>query len=232
MKRCLCAMLCTLLFLTGCYPKGSVADTDHYTPYYIADANVVWADNLNAAQFDRVSLVEQDIYGRQYFCYATYSVFLQCNIEIHLISQQAKAELAYYYPEDCYRIRTATDEPFTDEQTMQFKSRNDWNRPLSLEKCYIAEDTQETLVYGDTFQETLRRHLKLNDSYSVLFNDLEMLAENQQIYGAYVFTEQGEESYYILVYENSPSDRILACEEIDYASQYHDAIQEFRRKLE
>ena len=229
MRKLLCVTLCILLCLTGCGQKESVHNTGFYAPYYIADANVVWADKLNAMQFDKVSYVEKDGYGREYYRYTTYSVLLGGNIEIHLISQQAESERVYYYPDVCYIARLESAEPFTEEQQVLLKSRNDWNQPFSWEKCNVIEGTQKTLVYEDALGETLREYLKLDDSYGVMCNELEWLTENRQFYAACVFSEEGERSYYILVCEKTSVDTIIACERIYFSGDYQDVIKNFRQ---
>lgn len=229
-------LLVVIIFLAGCSRRESVKDTGFYAPYHIADANVPFADNLYTTQFDRVEKIEQDKYGRQYYSYQTYSILLNAQIEIHLISQLEENGVAYYYQDVCYLIRKIEGESFSEEDILQLKERNDWNCRLDMQKCSTisTDEWRSDLVYEDTFQEILLEYLGLNSNYNVLCHGLEHLSDNQQLFIAKVFcrdTQTQELTYeklYILVYENRRKQPIAICEEMELSLECQEMIQTFR----
>lgn len=237
-NRLICSLLFVLLLLSGCYPKGSVADTGFYAPYYIADVNVPYADHLSSSHFDRVELVEQDSYGRQYFKYKTYSSLLSSNLEIHIICQKAEENLLYYIQDGCYMACKVQDGLFAETDIMQFKSQNDWEMPFKAEKYSTTSNGyNKDLVYEDPFGETLMDYLKLNEEYAVLYNGLEKITDKCQLFIAETFRKKdsspGEDwksSYYLVIYETGSPDRILACEQIEFTLDCQELVRQFREK--
>lgn len=221
MKRIWLLLLIIAMMLTGCYQKGTVMDTNLFEPYRIADANIPFADNLHAAQFDRVVEMETDDYGRRYFLYTTYSVMLASDVEIHIISQMTRGDEVFYYPDLCYLVK-AENAAFTEEDILQLKISNDWNCPLEEDKMYTTSYSQ---YHKDVANETemgsaIASYLDIDDSYGVLYNGLETSNGNEQLLVVRVFPrEKGDEStdagkFYLMIYKDGLHQPITMCQQV------------------
>lgn len=239
MKKIWISILLLILLLSGCYQKGTVRDTNLFEPYYIAHANVPYADKLNDSQFDRVSELAKDQYGRRYFSYQTYSTILQADIEIHIISQGVMGDNVFYYPDNCYMIRLEKDAVFSDEEIAAFKERNDWNFSLQEDKmCSAPRNNRTDIVYEETLHAAVLKYLDLDSSYGVVTNGLEHNdTKNQQIFVVCVFSldkdgkKSGENEFYLIVYKNDSSDPIQDCLPMEYSLNCQEAIRDFRESL-
>lgn len=239
MKKVWMFTLILALLLSGCYQKGTVRDTNLFEPYYIAHANIPYADKLNDTQFDRVSEVEQDQYGRRYFSYRTYSPMLQADIEMHIISQMSDGGFVSYYPEDCYMIRLEKNAEFSGEVISAFKERNDWGIPLKKDLMYHVQcSVSKDIVDEETLQSAILKSLDLDQSYGVLSNGLETnKAKDRQIFVVRVFardkdgkaTEDGQ--FYLVVYQINTTAPITTCQKIERTLNCQEAIRIFRDLL-
>lgn len=222
-----------VLFLPSCYQQSSVSSTGLIEPYRICDVNVPFADNINTSQFDKVSEQEEDSFGRRYFSYYTYSVMLQEDIEIHVISQKTEDGKVYYCPDVCYMIRYVKDEAFSDTDIEQFKTRNDWNSPFDTDKMnsVLSTEAHQDVVSAQTLEQDILGYLGLEDTHRVLTNGLEVYGDTTQLFIACVFVQNAgtvEDHYYVVAYRSDAEDPILACQEISKTLECQSVIRNFR----
>ena len=236
-RRFLCVIaLLTAMTISACYYPGTPAETKLYAPYCILAANVPFADNLHTSQWDHVSLLEVDDYGRHYYAYKTYSVMLQCNIEIHVISQTETDNLQYsYYQDRCYMI-CRDGETLSEDEVMQLKYNNDWGLPIVNEKLsYTDRKTCNfRIAYDEKLSMALLVYLKLDNSYGVLSNAIESVSDTAQLFFVEVFSKQegsNDSRYYLVVYQTDGIRPIVACEEIPLTLKCQDNISEFREAV-
>lgn len=241
MKRCMLLLLLTVaVVFAACYQKGTVMDTKLYDPYRIADADIPFADDLNLSQFDRVSKVEQDDLGRCYYIYTTYSCTINENVEIHIISQTAKDGIVYYYPDDCYIIRRVSEPSISASEIDKLKERNDWKRPLQMEKMQKVTQKQphKDVANEQEIRTAMLQHLGLRESFGVLANGLEIIGQDQQIFFVYVFprNDQGKINgmgqYYLVLYQKDATQPILRCQVCENALNCQETVKQFRQSCE
>lgn len=211
--------------LSGCVfaASGSPEATGFLAPYYIAEANVPFADNVYPNRWDKVQKLEEDAYGREYFLYETYSRFLNEYIVIHIICQKSTEEGAYfYYPELCYAMFRAAEASAETDAAEQLKAQNDWGQPLHEDKmACMNKQTYYDLNAGEgVLEAALLEHLELGSSYSALVNPMEILSENTQVFFAEVMLWEDETSavpaqstFYYGIYDEDADDPILFCRE-------------------
>lgn len=236
MKRIWLISLMLIVTMVGCYQKGTVKDTGLYEPYRIADINIPLADKLHTYQFDRVSELERDGYGRGYFSYKTYSVQIHADVEIHIISQSLQEDAVLYYPDTCYMIRLEDGVPFTQEQIDQFKLLNDWDLPLKEEKTYSVSYSEwyRDIVNEEDICDAVRRYLKLDASYGVLYNGLEMKNGNEQLLFVQVFPRDesskrsGAGTYYLMIYNDIMYRPIVMSQQVEDPMNCQEQIICFR----
>lgn len=236
MNRIWILVLVAIILLSGCHQKGTVGDTKLYEPFRIADANIPLADNLHTSQFDRVTELETDAYGRRHFSYKTYPAMYAGQVEIHIICQMTKDDKVYYYPDYCYLIRTEDAAAFTEEDITSLKEWNDWDRPLDENKMCTtsySEYHKDVANEGD-IRSAVLAYLELDDSYGVLRNGLESLNKNEQLFIVNVFprdsngkaTARGD--YYVILYNSRFSQPVKMCERLDNPLSCQEQIHAFR----
>ena len=241
MKKLLYAFLLTVIFLcTGCLPNY-VNVTGFYAPYYILSADMPFADTMNTAQFDNVEKIEEDIYGRCYYSYKTYSTAFHYEIEIHVISQKETKTEIDYYPDYCYIARESEGDPFSEEDIARLKERNDWGKPLNVEKMrQIPNDYQDDILTAGeigTLENFLCDYIDVEEGYDVYVDAMGINDSNQQMFFCHVYglndvskSDQYETMTpcYILVYQKSDTQPIVAIEEIEPTLDCQDFMHNFR----
>lgn len=238
MKRRFLGVIALLAAMTisACYYPGTPAETKLYAPYCILKTNVPFADNLHTTQWDNVSILEADDYGRHYYSYKTYSKMLQCHIEIHVINQTETDNMQYsYYQDRCYMI-CRENETFSEEEIIQLKVDNDWGLPIVNEKLSYTdyETCNFRIAYDENVSLDLLEYLNLDDSYGVLSNPMESISDKAQLFFASVFSKQegsDDSRYYLVVYQTDETQPIIACEEIPLTLKCQDSIRDFRESV-
>lgn len=235
-------IFCFLLFLFafnygGCAYSMTPAATNLYAPHCIASRNVPFADNLNTHQWDQVSLVERDTYGRTYYTYQTLSVMLQHEIEIHIIAQSESEDRTYGYYEDiCYIIRDVNDVPFSENDIIDFKTRNHWNRPLIHDEIqYTSYETYHLpMISEKELNLTISQWLDIGNESGIHWNALESYGNTQLIF-VEVFSkeDQGDtdSKFYLIGYQENQIPSIIICEEIPFSLTPQEEVQAARRKF-
>lgn len=235
MNRIWILLLVAIILLSGCHQKGTVGDTKLYEPYRIADANIPLADNLHTSQFDRVTELESDEYGRRYFSYKTYSVLYSSNVEIHIVCQMSRGDNVFYYPDHSYIIRADDGPDFSEEDISELKAWNDWNQPLNEAKMCATSYAQhnEDIANENDIISAVLVYLDLGNSYGVHRNGLEALNKNEQLFVVEVFPRDsngkatGTGDIYIILY-SSQIRAVTMCEKIDNPLSCQEQIHAFR----
>ena len=240
MKRIWIVLMLLFLLLCGCHQKGTAWATGLYDPYYIAEVNVPFADNLNTSQFDRVAELERDDYGRGYYWYRTYSLMQGPHIDIYIISQPTQAEQAAYYPDVCYLIRKENEPELTDEEIAQFKKQNDWNLPIAEEKTYTVSYSKghKNIANQTEMNNAVLDYLALNkESYSTICNGMERISSHEQLIVAAVCprseggNNEDDLEYYLMVYDIQKEQPISVCQEINIHMPIQEQVSSFRQAL-
>lgn len=245
-KRALCVvlltvmLLCTILFM-GCHNFVDV--TGYYAPYRILNADMPYSNNMHTSKFDKVEKLEEDSYGRCYYSYRTPSTMVDhYELEIHVICQKETKTDIYYYPDYCYMARgsrgneeagVSADAEFSEEAIKQLKELNDWNKPLNEGRLrQIPNKYQKSIVFYLDLADILRDYLNIDEETYVIVNDMEINDRNQQMFFCRVFEETEQDGSiakdYVLVYQESDSQPIVAIEEIEHTLDCQDAMHNFR----
>lgn len=225
--------------MAGCslHAAGSPGATGFPDPYCIISVDVPYADNTYFSRWDKVELLDEDEWGRRYFSYQTYSVMLGKKIEIHVICQQSTVQEEYfYYPDDCYIIREQESDCFSDAAISDLKYRNDWGKPLCKEKMssIMREVCNEEVVFENEFQDEIRKHLNLSESYVVLHNSLERFSETEQLYYAWIAERDdkgelvNEPMYFLVIYDVACENPIKLCQQATGLLDCQDEVRAFR----
>lgn len=231
------ASLIVVLLLTGCYQRGTVKNTNLFEPYRIADVNIPFADNLHTSQFDRVSELEVDDYGRRYFSYRTYSVMYAADVEIHIICQMTRDDKVFYYPDYCYLIRTENDAAFTDNEVSRLKTLNDWNLPLEEDKMYATPYSQyhKDVTNESNIHSAILSHLGLSESFGTHYNGLEIRDGSEQLLFVHVFSrdESGKatadsEAFYLMICRTGQKSHIVMSQQVDGSLSCQEQVCLFR----
>ena len=227
-----------LLVLPACRSLRTVDLTGHFAPYCILEQNVPFADNLHTHQWDYVELLEQDSFGRQYYSYTTPSRSFGCDLEIHVICQTVTDDEQYgYYQDECYMIRKESDASFTDDEISAFKARNEWNIPLAYVKMSYTnlEEYNTWIVWGDDVSDELLKYLKLDNAF-VIVNAMEPISEYEQLYFAYVGSQENSEQKqlgaYLLLYKKNALNPIVVCQKIEMDPNCQGTVNAFRKAIE
>lgn len=235
------ALLLFVHTLTACHPKGSVAQTNLYEPYIIAEVNVVLADDLNPHMRDQIELLDTDEYGRKLYRLKGLSVTIGPAIEMYIVSQMKDNGYVYYYPDKCYLIREEKLEEFSEVQVEKLKDQNDWGKPLSGEMMHriLIGTTPETVHYEqEKFANCVREALGLNLKYSVREQPMEKYSNTEQLFAVSVFLKDSdtqkilEDKLYLVFWSSSSQGRILAYREISIHAGNQEEIAAFRESLQ
>lgn len=221
MYRKLLALFILAIAFCGCTLSrpGTPGNTGFIAPYYIAQANIPFADNLHTSRWDSVEKVCEDSFGREYFLYRTYSRILQKDIEIHIISQKSTEDgNYYYYPDRCYTLLEAGEAMTDTELSERLKRQNDWDLPLCEDKMtHINKQSySDGTASEDEIADALRQRLGIGNAYSVLANPMEILENNSQMFFAIILSRQETESqhscngkFYYGIYDENAPGRII-----------------------
>jgi len=234
MKKIIVYLLVFAILFLGCYQFGTPDATGIYAPYYILGANVPFADNLHTSQWDRVTLLEEDSYGRRYYAYTTPSIVLQCNIEVHVICQTESEDHQYgYYQDLCYIMRKADSDSFSDTQIAKLKAQNDWNSPMAAQKIsYATHNANNVKSRSKSYlNHLILDFLGLSYSHSVITNDMEQISPNVQLCFVRIVAKNlndlSEDRFFLVLYHTQPYS-IITCEEVGFSWDYQETIQQFR----
>ncbi|MCI8596722.1 MAG: hypothetical protein HFE35_07950 [Clostridia bacterium] len=168
-RKLITILVCYLSIITfsGCSYKGYTGEyPELFTVAINSIPNVKGYGVSEVPHQPVVNLIEQDKYGRKFFCYSEevgrYANDEERNMALRggvnlVICQFSDSEYAYYYPNTTYisaplcegnriyiygKNSPATiDNPlndFTDEEIEELKQKNDWGQELDLEKCEKA----------------------------------------------------------------------------------------------
>lgn len=187
MRRVILSILTFVLFLSGCYPNGSVGKTGYYEAYDIVRTSVPFAmDGANDKSRAKVELYETDEYGRQIFIYSQFSLMLQKSISIWLVCQKTDVEYAYYYSDVCYMI-VDKGEVLDDGDLEVLKVLNDWNLKIDNNKMskvrYVYSGDYQRFVdeTDELLSGLLREYLAIDNEVNVMVDKLEINSRKQQI---------------------------------------------------
>ena len=232
--------LICLLFLTGCYPKGTLAQKDEYAPYRIAQVNIVLASDLNPFMKDQVEVLDCDEYGRKLYRLRGLSVTIGPTIEMLIISQIEENGYVYYYPDLCYLIREEDSVDFTEAQTERLKAQNDWGKPVNEAMLYsVPIDTNPpTVDYSwNGFGPCVRRELGIKQDYLVNEGPMELYQHGKQLFWANVFLKDPdtkeilEDRLYLILWDAYAYKEIIACQEIPIRTDNQAEIAAFRERI-
>lgn len=231
------AILLSLLFC-GCYPQGSVLQTEIYEPYRIAEANIPHADMGIPAIIDQVVQIEMDDYGRRLFRLREASSMMADDIELYVISQKTDEKYVFYYADYCYFVFDEMDKQPVEQKIQELKNCNDWNLPVDpekLSKVSLENGNGPPVVYHEEFSNVFRCYAGLDESFNIWENGLEKRSESEQLFSVSVTrkdTEDGmtlERRYYLVFYNAKEKSPIIACEEIENVMNCNDQVHVFRK---
>lgn len=242
MYRKIFPLFVLLIALCGCSFSlpGSPQNTGYIAPYYIAQANVPFADYLHTSRWDYVEKIDEDSFGREYFLYRTYSRFLKKDIDIHIISQKStKNGNYYYYPDQCYILIEAGETLSGTEVSEELKQQNDWELPLCEDKMALINKRSylDRTSGQDEMADALRQHLGIGDTYAVLANPMEILEDGAQVFFAVALSRQetGSEhshsgKFYYGIYDENAPERIVFCLEASGQLNCQEEIAAFKEE--
>ena len=231
MKRCrknlvtMFLVILTLQQLSGCYYHGTPDATRMYAPYCIVSQTVPFADNLHTHQWDKVSFVEKDTFGRTYYIYQTPSIILGYEIEIHVICQGELDGREYgYYEDACYMIRGADDISFSEDEIAEFKIKNHWNQLIVPEKVkYTTYESHNLQIANQSEMDlAISQWFEIDNKFSFNCNALEVYDDKQLFFVAI------DNKFYLISYHKNSNPPIIFCEEIKYSLSPQEEIRAAR----
>ena len=152
MKRIIALFQIALLVVNICscnefiYKRGTLGETKYYEAQAVLCAGVPYFMDLktDADRFDKVKVLDEDLYGRKLYEYICTSKFHWKQIKILIICQKTERNQVFYYEDYCYilsiweeDVSSSTD--CTDEDTRVLKERNDWDKPLDDKKMRCVQ---------------------------------------------------------------------------------------------
>ncbi len=224
-------IICICLLTSGCdiARPGTSWDSGYHAPGSIIEIAVPPVPELHP-RFDKIELLEEDIYGRRLYCYTVYG---WCsNINIYLICQREADGYAFYYENVCYNACESKGE-FSLEQLSNLKQKNDWGMPLQQGKMLarkIGRKPKEDIFYAEDITKIAKRVLNIQSGDSVMANSLEKDIHGRQLYFIYVFKSGNmPHEAYIGIWEKSTQQPIVL-EPIAYSLNLQDEIVDFKAK--
>ncbi len=143
------------------------------------------------------------------------------------IIQKYDNEHIYYYEDYCFLLKT--QEGFSNESIEELKGRNDWNKPLQLEKCSIRKNGEmyegmSTILWDKRSRNAIKK--AFSDEiieYSVVED-----ANGKQLFGVFTHDEKYDsiKAYYV-IYDPSldmidPEKGIMEVTSLDYGEELHE----------
>jgi hypothetical protein len=184
--KLLIACICMTFFLTSCYLPIGIRSSGRSDLFAVACYSVpLLTTNWD---FDQVTVIEEDKYGRVMYRYTSYTnhaldEYNGDHICALLICQKSDRKYAYYYENYSFIISTGED-AFTDSDVQQLKSLNDWGIELAGEKLSKVANSFE--LYGDlTYFEhrkafdVVKNYLKLQTSTAYFADIIAEDADNK-----------------------------------------------------
>lgn len=251
---------CSLLMLSACRDIGRYYG-EHPELYTVAVNSIL---GLGGGESGTAIVVDEDSYGRILFAYidsadlAGKSVNKSYYTCAFLVVQQTDEGYVYYYPDynflalewvygspnESYgaRVERVIQENNLDDQLQELQDRNDWGKPLAIEKCVkyrvsIYERNKEEgydLVSDEAKQVALKqvagRHDIVNTKYH--FNYLTSDQSNRHIFTFRTMVENGTYtgSYVVMFNEDGSFDPHTGIMKIEDPWNYQDELVEFKKK--
>ncbi|MDD4292018.1 MAG: hypothetical protein PHX51_07285 [Clostridia bacterium] len=147
-SKFLCVLLTTsvMLLSSACFlfwPIDDEYDGEHPDLYTVAInsllGSVGYASHGEWEEDSVITIIETDDFGRTLFMYTELAMGLFTQVDSYIVCQDSDKEYVYFYED--VNIYTITPSVYSGDPSdceaikVNLKDKNDWNKPIVIEKC-------------------------------------------------------------------------------------------------